>query len=471
MVSESLNLVGNMVDAARVGSFLRGVMAGVAANKLLMVRKLVETAPDAALRSLELALSGPAGGEGALAAVRRLVEDETAARYVRNSVLAPIVPLCVNQDTGQTSFPPRTLTLLWAALRAESPKKVEEAAARCNPWDLEQGPPEVFNELCKIAARGVRAQTAPGFVALDAICDIDELASCLELSMIVRSALPKLSEWVSKMSEERASSARLAYNDACDIRPDAGPLLFEMLAAHLPDTWRILRVISAVMDRPNDKFWASSEVGVFGERVLADIEKNIDFIQGFDAGKGEAEGRKAAAAAHRVSQEITEVEQSVALNKDGPWGRRIAKYKQGIAQAVESRMNSAEKELTAALPLRPISILGGKKGKGVPQLTAEPDAAQTRRLTAVLAFIADIRGCAAQSGYGASRAKVLEKLNSRLDQYIEDILHVVRTGDGGDQGLARLYVDLAAGYIAYSRDDKTAEIVRRRAAAAMAAAA
>ncbi|KQY93837.1 hypothetical protein ASD21_09615 [Caulobacter sp. Root1455] len=446
-------------------------MAGIAANKLLMVRKLVETAPDAALRSLELALAGPAGGQGALAAVRGLVEDETAARYVRNSVLAPIVPLCAQRDTEQTSFPPRTLTLLWSALKAKAPKEVEEAAARCNPWDLDEGPPEVFNELCKIAAKGLRAQTDAGFQALDAICDIDELASCLELSAIVRVALPRLQEWVSKMSEERASAARLAYKDACKIRPDAGPLLFEMLAAHLPDDWRILRVISAVMERPNDKFWASSEVSVFGERVLTDIAKNIDLITTFDLDKGQAEGRKAAQAAHKVSQEITEFEQSVNLAKDGPWGRRIAKHKQAVAHAVETRMNGAERELLAALPLRPISMLGGKKGKGVPQLTTEPDEALGRRLTAVLTFIAEIRGCAMQSGYGASRAKVLEKLNGRLDQYIEDILHVVRTGDGGDQGLARLYVDLAAGYIAYSRDEKTAEIVRRRAAAAMAAAA
>lgn len=460
-----------MVDAARSGLVQRGVMAGVAANKLLMVRKLVETAPDAALRSLELALSGPAGGQGALAAVRGLVEDETAARYVRNSVLAPIVPLCARRDAEQTSFPPRTLTLLWSALKAQAPQQVEDAAARCNPWDLEEGSPEVFGELCKIAAQGLRAQTEPGFKALDAICDVDELASCLELSHIVRAALPKLQEWVSKMSEERASAARLAYKDACQVRPDAGPLLFEMLAAHLPDDWRILRVISAVMERPNDKFWASSEVSVFGERVLADIAGNIAFIESFDADKGEAEGRKAAFAAQKIAQQITEFEQSVNLAKDGPWGRRISKQKQAVAEAVETRMNGAERELLAALPLRPISILGGKKGKGVPQLTTEPDEAAGRRLTAVLAFIAEVRSCAMQSGYGSSRAKVLEKLNGRLDQYIEDILHVVRTGDGGDQGLARIYVDLAAGYIAYSRDEKTAEIVRRRAAAAMAAAA
>jgi hypothetical protein len=289
-------------------------MAGIAADKLLMVRKLVETAPDAALRSLELALSGPAGGQGALMAVRRLVEDETAARYVRNSVLAPIVPLCAARDTEQTSFPPRTLALLWAALRAEAPRKIDEATARCNPWDLDQGPPDVFNELCRIAAKGLRAQASPGFAALDPICDIDELASCLELSAIVRSALPKLSEWVSRMSGERAAAARLAYSDACAIRSDAGPLLFEMLAAHLPDDWRVLRVISAVMDRPDDRFWAASEVSVFGERILADIERNVDFVRRFDADKGEVEGRAAALAAQKMSLQITEFEQSVDLH-------------------------------------------------------------------------------------------------------------------------------------------------------------
>src|SRR5437762_997221 len=36
MVSESLNLVGNMVDAARRGPVRWGVMAAIAANKLLM---------------------------------------------------------------------------------------------------------------------------------------------------------------------------------------------------------------------------------------------------------------------------------------------------------------------------------------------------------------------------------------------------------------------------------------------------
>ena len=111
-----------------------------------------------------------------------------------------------------------------------------------------------------------------------------------------------------------------------------------------------------------------------------------------------------------------------------------------------------------------------KKGaRGVAKLVDEPDEALIRRAQGALAFVAELRSCADKAGYGTSRNKILERLNGRLDPYIEDVLHVARTGEGGDSSLAVKYLDVAAGFIAYTRDDKTAEIVRRRAAAAIAA--
>ena len=49
-----------------------------------------------------------------------------------------------------------------------APREAQEAAAKCNPWDLEQGVPEVFEELCKLAAAGVPvpAQAPPRELAL-----------------------------------------------------------------------------------------------------------------------------------------------------------------------------------------------------------------------------------------------------------------------------------------------------------------
>jgi len=443
-------------------------MAALAAQKLQIIRTLVETAPDAALRSLELALANATGG--ALSTVRALVEDETADRYVRNTILSPIAPLCQPRAADLPQFPRRALALLWIALKAEAPRQVAEGAARCNPWDLDNGAPDVFNQLCKIAARGLRNPTRPEFEAVGRLCDAEELADYLDLSVIVRNALPRLSEWVSRMNGERAASARLAYRDACAISGDAGPRMFEMLAAHLPEPWRILRVISAVMDRPNDRYLASSEVKAFGERMLADIEASIEHVRGFDLSGGQAAGREAAASAQRIANQLTEFEQAVDVAKDGPWGKRISKFKQAAAQAAETRMNAADKDLSLALPSRPISMMGKMGGgKGVPKLDVAPDEELVRRATAALAFIEDLRPCAAQAGYGATRTKALEKLNQRLDQYIEDCLHVARTGEGGDPQIARAYLDIAAGYIVHTRDEKTAEIVRRRAVAAMAA--
>jgi hypothetical protein len=443
-------------------------MAAIAAHKLQIIRTLVQTAPDAALRSLELALSG-VGEVGSLAQVRSLVEVETTERFVRNNVLAPIVPLCAQRHEGQISFPPVALARLWKALKSVAPRAVEEAAARCNPWELEQGAPEVFDQLCAVAVTGLRDPSQTAFEPLRNLVDYEQLARCLEISVIVRATLPKLSDWVSKMSGERAAAARLAYRDACAIRDDAGPILFDMMAAHLPDDWRILRIISAVMDRPNDRYMASSEAATFGERVLADIEASIAMIRDFDLDRGEKVGREAGLAAQRIALQITEFEQSVNLAKDGPWGKRLGKCKQAIAQAAEIRMSAADRELAEALPTRPISILGGKGGKGVARLDSPPDERRVHRATAALTFVAELRPCADKSGYGTTRIKALEKLNTRLDQYIEDVLHAARTGEGGDPEIARQYLDIAANLIAYTRDDKTAEIVRRRAAAAIAA--
>lgn len=443
-------------------------MAAIAAHKLQIIQTLVETAPDAALRSLELALSS-AGSQGALASVRGLVEDETANRYVRNTVLAPIVPLCATRAPGQIAFPSPVLPRLWRALKSVAPARVQEAAARCNPWDLENGVPEVFDELCRLAAAGLRDPEDAAFDGARSLCDPEQLALCLQLSALTRSCLPKLAEWVSRMSEERAAAARLTYRDACRISEDAGPLLLDILSAHLPDDWRIMRVISAVMDRPTDRYLASSEVAQFGERLLGQIDDAITLIESFNFADGEKAGREAALAAQKAQLQMVEIQQSVDIAKDGPWGKRLARQKQAVAKACEHRMDQADKELEKALPTRPISMMAKKGARGVAKLTEEPNPDLIRRAQAALIFVAELRACADKAGYGSSRTKILEKLNTRLDPYIEDVLHVARTGEGGDSALAVKYLDVAAGFIAYTRDDKTAEIVRRRAAAAIAA--
>jgi hypothetical protein len=234
-------------------------MAAIAAQKLQIIRTLVETAPDSALRSLELALAS-AGAQGALAPcaawsrTRPPTASSATMSWPRSCRCAP------SRGQGHRLPEPRYAVAPVAGAEGCRAERVEEAAAKCNPWDLEQGTPDVFDDLCKVAASGLRDPENAAFDSVRSLCDPEALALCLQLSTITRSCLPKLSEWVSRMSDERAAAARLAYRDACRISEDAGPLLLDILSAHLPDDWRIMRVISAVMDRPNDRYLASSEV-------------------------------------------------------------------------------------------------------------------------------------------------------------------------------------------------------------------
>jgi hypothetical protein len=289
-------------------------------------------------------------------------------------------------------------------------------------------------------------------------------ASYLDLCPIARDALARLPDWLVRMTDERAAAARLAYKDAVALSDDAGPQYFEILLAHLVEPWQVLRVMSAIMDHPGDKYAAASELARFGEYILADIDKRLADFRAFDPSQGACAGAAASAALHVAAVEIAEFENSIELSREGPWGSRIGQQKKTLAQAAESRLDQIDKALDAALPLRMVRF--GKGLRGLPNLKSEPDAAALRRAEGLMAFFDQSRSSAAQSGYGASRAKVAEKVEDRLDQYVEDLLEMLRAEEVESVERIHAYLEVAAGLMGSARDDKAAQIIRRRAAAA-----
>jgi hypothetical protein len=60
---------------------------------------------------------------------------------------------------------------------------------------------------------------------------------------------------------------------------------------------------------------------------------------------------------------------------------------------------------------------------------------------------------------------MLEKLGDMLDTYVEETIDLIRTGDAEDESAAYAYLEVAAEISLLARDDKAAELVRRRASA------
>jgi hypothetical protein len=446
-------------------------MVALPERKVAIVRTLVETAPDKVLGGLQAALAETVG-DSALADVRRLVEVEARDRRLRNVVLQPIVPMCVG-DGGNghhTTFPARALGCIWRGLKTAAPAEVDTAVVALFDYRPGESSAEPFDLLIAAAAAGVRAREVDAFRTAAELCDAarpggaELFAACLDLGPVVRRATLRLPEWTAHAGEETMASARLAYKDAVTIADDAGPRFFEMLAAQLPSPWMILRIISAVMDRPTERYLADSEMAGFGERVMMDVDEALKAISHLNLDGGPAAGRAAGKLVEMITLQTNELESCIDLGRTHGWGARIVKQKKGLASVVEARLREAEKLATAAMPTQPSKL--ARVRRAVPRLTNMPDAQAVTRAMTLLAFAEEIRTTANYGGFAAARGKMLESVGDAIDAYVEEVLDLMKTGEVDDESIARAYLAVAAEFSLLVRDQKAADLVRRRAAVA-----
>jgi hypothetical protein len=438
--------------------------------KLAAVRAMVEMVPDETIIGLTRALASTPSF-GPLGAVKALIEAESYERAVRNTVLAPVAGLCrTGRRVGKLTFPPRVMRRMWSGLKMNSPRLVAEATLACERMDPEMPPPPVLDALCAVAGAGLRERMQLDFRAAAEACDAsvaagaDAMAGCLDLAPVVRSALPHLDGWVGRMNEERATVGRLAFSDAVAIAPDAGPKFVEMLASRLDEPWLTLRLVSMVMDRPAERYLAESEMAGFAEDILADIDNQIATVQAFTPAAGSSTARAAGRAVHEAILASIDFEDCVELSRELPWGSRLAHQKATLAKVVEAKLGGMDNLVASALPLENIRF-AGRMTKLVPRLASDPDPVAVGKAESLLAFAEAVRPIASKGGFGSSRAKALEKVNERLSSYSEDLLTHLRGEDHENLERARLYLEVAAGFLALSQDEKAAQIVRRRAAA------
>jgi hypothetical protein len=447
-------------------------MAALNERKIAIVRTLVETAPDKVVGGLQAALAETAS-DSALGGVRRLVEAEVRERTLRNIVLQPVVPMCVGagDDPRRLTFPARALAHVWRALRLSHNDTIEQVQR-----DLEDQAPihtivAAVDELSAAAVAGLRAGETPDYQAAAAACDegradgAELFRTCLELAPVVRRATQRLHEWLAHSGGETNAAARLAYKDAVAIAEDSGPRFFQMLAAQLPQPWMVLRIISAVMDKPTERYLRDSELAGFGENLLADIDAALAAIGGLKADDGPGVGREAARKAELVVQQIMEVENSVDLQREHGWGHKVVKQRASLASVVEGRLREAEKAALEALPTH--TPRQQRVRRPVPQLADPPQDRLVNRALTLLSFCDELRTTANYGGFSATRNKLIEKLGEHLDHYVEEVLDLIRTDECESLEHAQYFLEIVARFNGLIRGDKAAEIVRRRSHAAI----
>ncbi|WP_293675782.1 hypothetical protein [uncultured Phenylobacterium sp.] len=445
-------------------------MGALSERKIEIVRTLVETAPDKVVGNLQQALA-KTSDDSVLGGVRRLVELEFQDRTLRNTVLGPVAPMCMaSSDPRVMSFPPLAFALIWRGLRRIEPDLIELAA---NPPEggVAQAILAVQDKLAAIAAKGLREREVPEFRTAAELCEArrpgsaEVLASCLDIASVVRKANQRLAEWVTHPGGETSAASRLAYKDAVEIAEDAGPRFFHMLAAQMAQPWMVLRVISAVMDKPTERYLRDSELSSFGEGVLEDIDKALVEIGGLNADEGPAAGRAAAKRAELIVQQILELETCMDLQRDQGWGLRIVKQRASLASVVEGRLREADKAAIEALPMQPAR--NARVRRAAPKVSAPPETRLVARAITLLSFSDELRTTANYGGFSSTRAKLVEKLTEHVHHYVEEVLDLIHTGEAEPIENAAAFLEVAAEFSELLAGDKAAELVRRRAHAAI----
>jgi hypothetical protein len=446
-------------------------MAGLSPQKIAMLRTLVSASPDELVRMLQRAISAD-GVSGSLAAIGAMVEVEAAERALRFAVLEPVAPLFRSTaPDGAPALPRAALKSLWAALNAESPDLISEASNARHDRESDDPVPAVFDQLCLQAAEGLIERRSPDYVSAAEACEaagpdnLAEVILCLRMCPIVRPICSELTDWIQRITEERRAIARIAYRDATALAYGAGPMLFEMLAAHLKHPEMILRIISAVMDHPGERYVADSELARFGVRALDEIEAQLNLLRAIKPAAGIEAGRQAGQAVQRAVDAVGELEEAIRLSRSGEWGQRLTKLKLAIAGMVEARLREMDEAVAHALPMQKLRY-SARLTRSAPKLTDPPDEPALNWALGLLTFAETVRSSAPAGGFGGMRSKVLETLGKRIDQYVEDVLEQIRLKEVEDDERAREFLSVAATLLALVRDDRSASIVRRRAAAA-----
>ncbi|MCR5872954.1 hypothetical protein LRS10_01315 [Phenylobacterium sp. J426] len=446
-------------------------MGALSPRKIEIVRTLVEAAPDKIVGGLQMALADT-GEDPALGSVRELVEVEVHERRLRNTVLQAIAPMCLGdgRDPRSLTFPARVLPLIWRGLRGTAAEEIEEAELAFSAFSPEETSGEAFDHLARIAAYALRSRDYPEFREAAELADAarpdgaEQLAACLELSPVVRRSALRIPEWLASFSEESAAAARLAYKDAVAIAEDAGPRFFEMLAAQMTYPWMVLRIISEVMDKPNERYLADSEMAGFGERLMDEMDESMKAIARLDIDGGPEAGRRAGKLVELITLQVTELETYIDLSRDHGWGHRINKQKTALAGVVEGRIRDAEKYCLLALPTERARLRRIRRPQ--PRLSLPPDETHVRRATTLLAFVQEVRSSANYGGFAAARSRMLEHVGEYIDIYVEELVDLVKTGDVEDPDRAQAFLGVAADLSLLLRGEKAADLVRRRAAAA-----
>ena len=435
-----------------------------------VLAQMVERLPDRTLKTLSLAVTQMPGARAR--ALSQMLAEEGIDRNRRAVAFAPMIPLFAPRPDGVEglTFPPAILPRLWKAASATAPALLGTLNdIRLREDDLRVV--AVADRYCIAASGFIRDQpdvvwpAAPGKEA-EREAGLTELARCFDLAVMARRALKSLPNWILRPTPDQLAELRLLVRDAAEITPDGGPSMLEILFAHLTDAALVLRlVVHSSRSASKEGVLSGSEMAVFVNRLLAEVESRVARIGAFKATAGVDPGPQIKADIAWCAETLAELDMTLQLDPNGEWGKAARDARARINRSLSATLKSTDKTLDKVLPMKRVQT-AGRMTREAPDLEqpVAPEAIQTA--SALLTLVGAIRTAAQIFGIESQRSQLVQSAIDRIRTFVDLTIEAVNSGEVQDQSRVLAHVETLAKFLTLIDATEPARTVRRRAAAA-----
>lgn len=295
------------------------------------------------------------------------------------------------------------------------------------------------------------------------VADAREMALLMSIGIDVVDLQNKLPRPLPSLTDDYVWKLRDIYDRLAVSAPEAAPYVAVIAMQRLERPWEAFKLPMNVTRQTQDTLMSLTDMGLVGEILFGDIEYYTSMIRAtrpthFDADE---------LVGHLVGFTTlsTGMVKGIEMRRDGKWGQRLLGDRAAVAEVMDGFMERAAKEISQALPtIKSGSYAGGPR---VPDLAHHADAEKSDRALAYARLASGCRSFAAAASFGASNKEALDEISVMLQSYTEGLLKELRTVSGEKRTNAEAYFHLAAEIYALVFSQEEADLLRRRAKAAM----
>ena len=272
----------------------------------------------------------------------------------------------------------------------------------------------------------------------------------------LQAELPKR---IDDFSDRMVAILKDAYEKLSDVSAaDALYLPFAVMA-RLKEPSQILRFVRKVAHQRNDMIISRCDLSVFGEHLLADMEKIARRAEALRPGHADLDVLldDVRSFAHLSKGFAAEID----LRRNGEWGQRLLATRARLSAAISQEMSRFETELVRAFPFHQFGQYG-RGGPMRPDLAKAPDRARIERVMACLRFVNGVTPICEPLGAQSHCRSIRQQIDTYLASYEDRLLEEMRVARGTARTNAQEFVEASARLHETIGEDAQAEILRRR---------